>query len=165
MLENRVDPHTRDSHTSAIEYACQASIAVSLCNTDDGKKILAQLLNFSKSDRLKEFSPDTKGLSLLHRLATDKTSRLPWLIKELVERGVDPNGISHSPDPSSVLAYHIKLDSFECAETLLDLGTNPTIGPRKMEPDDVLFEAVTKGNVSFLEKLRSFKGRRAFKIQ
>lgn len=154
LLEHGLNTHQRIDGTSAIEHVCQARNARRLCSSENGKRIISALLDHSNVDRLKDFTPDEKGLGLLHRLATHKNaSEILWLIKELVRRGVDVNGLSQGSPRRSVLVHHVNLFSFQCAEALLELGADPTLVAPDTDAMDAAQAATLTGNVSFLNKL------------
>ncbi|KAI0887568.1 ankyrin [Annulohypoxylon maeteangense] len=152
LLERGVDIHQRvGKEGSAVEYAFKAHRALRLCKTDKGSKFFQKLLNHSNDRKLRENSPHGSGLSLLHRLATseDATSIL-WLVKALVQRGVDVNGTGRDEE-KPVLVYHVSKASYQCAELLLDLGADPGFSiPRSRDAAQM---AITGDNVVFLKNI------------
>lgn len=74
---------------------------------------------------------------------------MPWLLKELIDRGVDINGEAAFKSGYTPLVHHLSHGCFETAEMLLDLGAN--LPPHGVF--DLTRDAVVKGEVSFLKRL------------
>lgn len=71
-----------------------------------------------------------------------------WPMEELVRRGVDVNVQARCPPYHSVLMYHLGHMSFQCAELLLEMGSDPML----MSTNS--WQAVVVGKcASFLQKL------------
>ena len=94
---------------------------VTRCSSESGVTILSKLLAHSDNERLNDFSPDKRGLGLLHHLATARdTSKVFWLVKELVGRGVNINQRAKGSSRHLALVYHLLEGSFQIAELLLE---------------------------------------------
>ncbi|KAL6412228.1 hypothetical protein AUP68_04611 [Ilyonectria robusta] len=120
-----------------------------LCASDDGEAIIRKLLDHSTKEGLNDTQSDSPGLGLLHRLATkEDAADILWLVEELVERGVDINGQTRCPPYDSALMYHLWCGSFQCAELLLEMGSDPML-----VPSDSSQAALVGKCASFLQKL------------
>ncbi|KAF4990936.1 hypothetical protein FDECE_14196 [Fusarium decemcellulare] len=147
LLKHSVNVHRRVDGTSAIEYACEPSIALQLSGYDN------------------DFGQDRKAQSLLHRIASPSDNPgLEWLVRQLVGKGLDINaihmelnGLNFSMTP---LVHHLDVGSFYCAELLLDMGANPS----PSGPVDAQFKATHRGSVSFLRKLLAYSRKNSVQI-
>lgn len=152
LLERGVDIHQRtDGEGSPVEYAFKSSRALSLCAIENGREFLQQLLDHSDNRKLGENLPHGSRLSLLHRLATDEdATSILWLVKALVHRGVDVNGMAQD-NKTPVLVYHVSKASYQCADLLLDLGADPGLSvPGSCDAAQI---AITDDNVDFLKRI------------
>lgn len=149
LLEHGVNVHQRVGGTSAIEFACQPPLVLELCASDDGEVIISKLLDHSTKEGLNDNQSDSPGLGLLHRLSTkEDAADILWLVEELVVRGVDINGQARCPPYDSALMYHLWYGSFQCAELLLEMGSDPML-----VPSDSSQAALVGKCPSFLQKL------------
>ncbi|KAI9163536.1 Ankyrin repeat domain-containing protein [Paramyrothecium foliicola] len=131
LLQNGLDVHQRVDRESAIEHACGPSLIEQLC-TVEKRGILDCLLNRTKASKLREFSLDSLGFSILHRVAMSSgdPESLRWLVGRLVEQGADLNAINRRTKTyqrMTPLVYHILSESYVCAEHLLHLGADPNL--------------------------------------
>lgn len=158
LLRHGLDVHRRVDGTTAIEHACTPPLVVGLCATNSGKAFLRSLLDYSNSERLRDFPPDKQGLSLslLHRVASSSDEPgLGWLIRELVAKGADINAINPSLDPElrvPPIAHHVCAESFYCATTLLEMGADPSLG----DFVDAIHFATMQANVALLKAILSY---------
>lgn len=151
LLERGVDIHRRtDGKGSAVEHAFESQRAMELC-ARKGPEFLQQLLDHSDNRKLGENLPHGSRLSLLHRLATDEdATSILWLVKALVHRGVDVNGMAQD-NKTPVLVYHVSKASYQCADLLLDLGADPGLSvPGSCDAAQI---AITDDNVDFLKRI------------
>ncbi|XEV04395.1 hypothetical protein FSHL1_009682 [Fusarium sambucinum] len=162
LLKHGVDVHQRVDELSTIEAACHGRLATDLCSTQKGRNILELLLNHSDHRKLAEFSINKRGDGLLHRMAVPgQEQHIRWLMKMLVDRGVDINGINYEADPRyrcTPLIKHIRCDSIYYAGFLLELGADPSVYPRGYEDEafyhlDAISCAAQFGHLSFFQKL------------
>ncbi|OBS23314.1 hypothetical protein FPOA_03863 [Fusarium poae] len=162
LLKHGIDIHQRVDGNSAIEVACNGSLATYLCKSQAGRDVLNSLLNYSDHQKLAEFSINKRGDGLLHRIAFEgEEPHIRWLMKELVDRGVDINGIDYEADPEfrcTPLVRHIICDSLYYAGFLLELGADPAAYANGYEDGnlshgDAISCAAYYGRLSFLQKL------------
>ncbi|WAO88456.1 NACHT domain-containing protein [Fusarium falciforme] len=156
LLRHGLDVHQRAGGTTAIEHACAPPLVVKLCTTSIGKAFLQSLLDHSNSERLRDFSPDKQGLSLLHRVASPSDEPgLGWLIRELVAKGADINAMNSSLVPkrrAPPIAHHVWARSFYCATSLLEMGADPSLG----DDFDAVHFATMRVNVAFLKAILGY---------
>lgn len=134
---------------SALQIACQSPVAVSLCRSAEGRDVLCKMLDLADKTHLIDLGED--GLSILHRLATEKEdgSQLHRLIDCLLAKGVD---IDKQDDfGTTPIQYHVEQYSLSYAEYLLQLGADPAIADNLGA--DTAVEASDRGFRPFLEKL------------
>ncbi|KAK7414443.1 hypothetical protein QQX98_006722 [Neonectria punicea] len=155
LLEYNVSVHNRlHEAESPIEYACSSPIARYICDAEVGRTMFQELLDHCDRDKLNEFSTREKPLGLLHNLATSKNATgMLWLVKALVQHGVNVNAISPGAKGLSVLAYHLHKLSFQSADLLLELGADPTAGGCRPGSPTALQVAIQTRNVDFLKRL------------
>ncbi|KAH6991909.1 hypothetical protein EDB82DRAFT_427570 [Fusarium venenatum] len=136
-----------------------------LCSTEKGRNMIKSLLDHSNHFKLRDFSVDRRGRGLLHRIAfSDKEPHVRWLIKELMDKGVDINGIDGEAEPRyryTPLTWHIANNSTCYAGYLLELGADVDIrenndGSRLAHQLNAILSAAYYGNLSFLRKLLEF---------
>ncbi|KAJ3537040.1 hypothetical protein NM208_g6475 [Fusarium decemcellulare] len=166
LLKHGMNVHRRVDGTSAIEYACEPSIALPLSGHDNGRTIFKSLLDHADLQRLKDFGQDRKAQSLLHRIASPSDNPGPeWLVRQLVGKGLDIDAIHmelNGPNFAAMtpLVHHLDVGSFYCAELLLDMGANPS----PSGPLDAQFKATHRGSVSFLRKLLAYSRKNSVQI-
>jgi ankyrin repeat protein len=169
LLGNGLDLHQRLGTGTTIEYVCSGFIARWLCNNENGKALFQCLLNHSDPERLKGW--DYKGLTLLHRVATQSNEPgLRWVIHKLVEMGLDINAFNSSPEiglyerrPS--LFYHIYQESPFGASVLLELGADPNLTTAAPNEWNSIMLAAFRGYTSVLNAALASSKKSGLKIR
>ncbi|KAJ3459740.1 hypothetical protein MRS44_015813 [Fusarium solani] len=160
LVKYNADVHQRESGISSLEFACQSRRACNLCSEPEGITILQCLLDHSRPEGVREFSTDKSALSILHGLAMrSPPERIEWLLRQLVEKGADPNAMNpNAPMESRMppLIWHLDRRSIRCAEVLLELGADPRLARSDFRAVDAVFTACSRGYVDFLDKLDKY---------
>jgi ankyrin repeat protein len=153
LLDHEVDIHFRIKGASALEEACCRSY-VGKAKVE--KSMLQLLVDYCKSDKLNDTSPED-GLGLLHRLAlrVDTTDNV-WLMESLIQRGANVNILARNKKSMSVLAFHLEKKSLPCVELLLRRGADPCHGRLT-----ALSIALESDNAEFLWQVLSHSAQRS----
>ncbi|KAH7160715.1 hypothetical protein EDB81DRAFT_713509 [Dactylonectria macrodidyma] len=163
LLSNNVSVHQRVEGLSVIEFACQGSVALRICGSEDGRRLMNRLLDHANADQLNEATPDGGGLRLLHRTASlDCDAGTAWLIKELIRRGVNINAKALGGHRESALTHHVYHRSIQSAELLLELGADPTVDSDESSMLDCAAAAILNSNADFLERLMVHNAQHRF---
>ncbi|KAG8673653.1 hypothetical protein FPOAC1_006967 [Fusarium poae] len=93
-----------------------------------------------------------QDLTLLHMLATDKdASSILWLAEELIHRGLEINLSRSGCQEDSAINHHIRNNSFQFAELLLQNGASPLIDG--VLPFRIIETVIEAGNAEFLDRI------------
>lgn len=163
FLNHGLDVHQRVDGVSLIEYVCSSPDARRLSCTSQGRAFLSELFNHTRKEELNTsaLAGPGKGLTLLHALLCNHrncncsgecSGGIPWLIKELVSRGVNLNSRCKEAEDETPLCYYLDRNYFQYAELLLDLGADPTLRASASRFGPAQF-AVRANNSAFLKKL------------
>lgn len=152
LIERGVSVHNQVDGYSAIQIAFQSPFAVSLCSNEEGKDMLIELLEYVTAEHLNGY--DRNGLTILHNLSTrepDRDRALRWLIRTLVNKGVDVNKIGRVRKQGTPMTYHLRNGSVSGATYLLELGADPELAP--LEGVNATQEACLRGPITFLREI------------
>lgn len=152
LLEHNVSVVESVDDYSSVQIACQSPLAVSLCSVAEGRDLLRKILDLANPKHLNDYNE--QGLTILHSLATadgEQSEQLHWVIKLLLDKGVDINKMNQHGAALTPIAYHMKERSFSCADYLLTMGADPWKADRYWA--DAAMIASYYGYVSFLNKL------------
>ncbi|KAG4280439.1 hypothetical protein FPRO06_11772 [Fusarium proliferatum] len=139
-------PHHRVNGQTPFEMAFRARVAIDLCNTEEGTKILWNLLECCRIDEILKYSSETSNSSPLHTLATlEDATNIIWLTEALVEHGIDVNNAGPDFPATTPLVYHLQQSSFQVAEKLLELGADASW--------DAVLACIVSNNQAFLRKI------------
>lgn len=152
LLDNGVSISEEADYYSSVQVACRVPLALSLCSTAEGRKTVENLLNLASLVHLDGIGRD--GKTILHRLATqikEGQEHLHWLIRSLLDKGVDINKKDRSNGGHTPITHHIMQGSLYCAELLLRMGADPGIA--KDYRFDAAMQASYRGHRQFLDLL------------
>lgn len=154
LIAQGVSIHDQVDGYSAMQIAFRSPLVLSLSSDEEGQDLLIHMMDLSATDLLNSYDRD--GLTILHTLATrdsDSTGgqELQWLIKSLVDRGVDVNRIGTLQPRRTPMAYHLGRGSITCAMCLLEMGADP--GLAEEHDADAMLEASLEGSLTFLRKV------------
>lgn len=139
-------PHHRVNGQTPFEMAFRARVAIDLCNTEEGTKILWNLLECCRIDEILKYSSETSNSSPLHTLATlEDATNIIWLTEAFVEHGIDVNNAGPDFPATTPLVYHLQQSSFQVAEKLLELGADASW--------DAVLACIVSNNQAFLRKI------------
>ena len=167
-LEHGVDVHHRVDQTSTMEFAVEELSTAhesSAPNQADFKEILIALFSHAVAEEMKSYSPHGLGLGLLHLVGEaqhDGKAHTYWLVKELIEWGIDINGEARFKPGYTPLVHLLFRGFFETAEILLDLGAKPSTNSVF---DSVRASSNQKNSLSFLKRLLRYSKETGTPVQ
>lgn len=134
---------------SSIQFAFQSPLVFSLCSGEQGKDMLINMLDHATLEHLNNYDRD--GLTVLHRFATGRPGlehEIEWLIRTLVNKGVDIDKMGLFRDQGNPIFHHICKGSVFGATCLLQMGADP--GLAHANGPNATLEASFKGSITFL---------------
>ncbi|KAL3602794.1 hypothetical protein FPOAC2_07106 [Fusarium poae] len=151
LLDQGANIHHYANGHSPIEVAFQGDVALRLCSSDSGIQLYKKILECTDREKLVSSSA-YQDLTLLHMLATDKdASSILWLAEELIHRGLEINLSRSGCQEDSAINHHIRNNSFQFAELLLQNGASPLIDG--VLPFRIIETVIEAGNAEFLDRI------------
>lgn len=163
LLNHGLDVHQRVDGVSLIEYVCSRPKARQLACTSQGRTLMSEFFNHTRNEELNHsaVAGPGKGLTLLLALLCNHrdcncngecSGGIPWLIRNLVSRGVSLNSQCREAAGWTPLCYYLARGYDQYAELLLDLGADSTIAASASGWGPAQF-AVRANKFGFLKKL------------
>ncbi|KAF5568221.1 ankyrin repeat [Fusarium phyllophilum] len=152
LNENGADLHHRVYGQTPFEVAFHARVAIDLCNTEGGAKVLRELLERCSVEETMKDTLRIDEASPLHTLATSEDANgILWLAEALVQHGFDINYVGSGSYAATPLVYHLQQSSLQFAERPLNLGADPFVsGPSFF---DGVHTTIATDELAFLQKI------------
>lgn len=164
LIERGVSVHDQVDGYSSIQVSFRSPLALSLCSDEQGKDMLIEMLDQVTPENLNDY--DRNGLTILHNLATTgpgSDAGLRWLIRTLVNKGVDLDKVGRLRDQGTPITYHLRKGSVSGATYLLELGADPELAQID-GGGNATQEACLRGSITFLRDVFDYSKKTGVQV-